>query len=117
MMNRLRLLLVLLAVGACTTERITEPDWHPITGQIVARDKPISIGGPPTIHVKDAPTEECGIIFLARSSTQIFRRSSSGELFKASVSDLVVGAKVKVWAKVIMESCPGQSTAIAIEIY
>jgi hypothetical protein len=82
-MNGLRLLFVLLAVTACRTERITEPDWQPIGGQIIARDKSISIGGPPTIHVKDAQRQSAESFFSSGA-----RQTSSGALPPESFSRL-----------------------------
>lgn len=94
-----------------------EPNGPPaLVGEIVARDVRISFGDPPTIHVKDPPDEECGIIFLVTSSTRIRRRVADGSIRAASVSDLTVGTRVGVWADVVLDSCPGQSSAIGVEI-
>ena len=111
-------LALIAAATACTSSAVPEPQGIPaVTGKIVARDVTISIGGPPTMHVKAAPNEECGVIFTVRSSTRILRRTATGAYVNASTSDLVVGANAKVWTDVILESCPGQSGAKIIEIF
>jgi hypothetical protein len=103
-----------LTAPACQSSPGPDGTWV-IAGPIVARDLQISIGGPPTIHVKEKPAEQCGIIFLVRSSTEIRRRTNSG-VIPASYGDLVSGTKVRVWAGTILESCPAQSTADIVEI-
>jgi hypothetical protein len=102
------------SVVACLSP--TKPSGPPgVTGAIVARDLSISIGGPPTIHVKELPTTECGVVFLVRQSTRIVRRVD-GTLQSAAPSELTVGRRVAVWADVVLRSCPGQSTAAVVEI-
>ncbi|HET9426417.1 MAG TPA: DUF3221 domain-containing protein [Gemmatimonadaceae bacterium] len=104
-----------LLVAACTSP--SEPTGAPaVTGSIVARDVRISIGDPPTIHVKGTASEECGVVFLVTSSTQVLRRGADGKLTRASVSDLTVGRRVGVWATTILDSCPGQAAATDVEI-
>ena len=85
------------------------------TGTIVARDVPISIGTPPTLHVRTAESDECGTVFLLTEDTRIFR-TVDGDRTEASVSELTVGRRVSVWAEFLLKSCPGQSSATAIEI-
>ena len=114
MKMRVATLLCLLALGACNS--ISEPDGPGMTGSIVARDQSISIGDPPTIHVKTNPSEQCGVIFLVRDRTTIFRRTTEGKLVSASVSELTVGRQVVVWSQYVLDSCPGQSNADAVEI-
>ena len=87
-----------------------------ITGPIVERDRSTSIGGPPTVHVKETVDEECGIIFVIRSPVRIQRRAPNGSVMNASLSDLTVGRRVAVWADAIAESCPAQAAALAVEI-
>jgi hypothetical protein len=87
-----------------------------LNGPIVARDLGISIGGPPTIHVKESASAECGVVFLVRESTRIRRRAASGRVSNASLSELTVGRRVAVWANVILDSCPGQSSATVVEL-
>ena len=106
--------LCLITSGACNSAY--EPKGPGIAGSIVARDGSTSIGGAPTIHVKTTPTEECGVVFLVRPRTSIFRRAADGRLSAASVADLTVGRQVTVWAEYVLDSCPGQSTAERVEI-
>ena len=93
-----------------------DEDRWAIVGSIVDRDVRIPLGDPPSIHVKEDPDDECGIIFLIRSSTEIRRRSPDGALLPASYDDLTVGENVKVRAPVILESCPAQAQAEVVEI-
>ena len=119
MMRFTPLTLALVAgITACSSPAVPAPNGIPaVAGKIVARDASISIGGPPTMHVKADPAEACGVIFTVRSSTRILRRTATGQYVNASTSDLVVGANAKVWADAIMESCPGQASAKIIEIF
>ena len=116
-MHTFRLLTCCLLAGAAAscTSPVAQGD-PPVTGVIVARDVPISIGGPPTVHVKDPVDEECGIIFRVRPSTRVFGRTVDGRAFAASTADLTVGRRVGVWTDVVLESCPGQAEADAIVI-
>ena len=108
------LMLVTLA-AACTSP--AGPSGPPaLAGTIVARDRNTSIGGPPTVHVKQPVDEECGIIFLIRPSTLLQHRAADGTLRTASPADLTVGRRVAVWAEVILESCPAQAAATALQI-
>jgi hypothetical protein len=107
--------LVTTLVAGCGST--LEPDGPAaITGPIVARDVTISTGSAPTIHVKESPTESCGIIFLLRSSTRVLHRTANGRTTKASVSDLSVGQRVSVWTDLVLDSCPGQASADVVEI-
>ena len=115
LMHRIACVTIIALVAGCRS--VAEPHGTPaMTGPIVARDVSISIGGPPTVHVKTTPSEECGVIFLVTSSTEIFRRSGSGDLVSVKASELTVGRRVSVWAELVLESCPGQSEAKAIEV-
>ncbi len=108
---------ILIAASACDSRSVPEPEGLPtISGTIVARDIATSIGGAPTMHVKETPTASCGIIFTIRDSTRIFRRASADKLVEVPASDLVVGTSVRVWSGVVLESCPAQSSAGLIEI-
>ena len=108
-------LLLAALVAACQSS--SEPSSPPgITGAIVARDLRISIGESPTIHVKETPDAECGVVFLLSRSTRVHRRAPDGTVVAASVSDLTVGRRVSVWADVVLHSCPGQASAVAVEI-
>lgn len=117
-MRTLRLLTCCLLAGAavsCTSPAAPAPTGDPsATGVIVARDVSISIGGPPTMHVKDPIDEECGVIYLLRSSTPVFRRTSGGRTTAASAADLTVGRRVGVWTDLVLDSCPGQAEAKAV---
>jgi hypothetical protein len=108
-------LISLAALAACSSP--WDPEGPPgMEGQIVGRDQAISTGGAPTIHVKEDPNEQCGVIFLVRNSTQIRRRLEDGSTMPASIAELTIGARVAVWSEFVMESCPGQSFAEAVEI-
>jgi len=108
-------LVLMAALAAC--QPATEPSDSPsFTGSIVARDVRISIGGPPTIHVKETESAECGVIFLVTDSTPIVRREANGRRVSVSVSELTVGRRVAVWTDVVMESCPGQAAAHFVEL-
>lgn len=116
-MRTFRLLTCCLLAGtsvSCTSP--AAPGEPSVTGVIVARDLSISIGGPPTIHVKHPDDEECGVIYLVRSSTMVFRRSGDGRTTAASTADLTVGRRVGVWTDVVLQSCPGQAEAKAVVI-
>jgi molybdopterin biosynthesis enzyme len=101
-----------VSTAACTSSSAPDTSWY--EGAIVARDVAISIGDPPSVHVR-AAGEECGIIFLLRSSTRI-RPQGAGVLASGSYADLTVGTRVRVSARLVLDSCPGQSTAGVIEI-
>jgi hypothetical protein len=59
---------------------------------------------------------DCGIVFLVRESTRIVRRAPDGRVSNASLSELTVGRRVSVWGNIILESCPGQSSATVVEL-
>ena len=107
--------LVLVSVlEACNS--VSEPDGAPtITGFIAAKDVPVPIAGPPTIHVKESAADPCGIIYLVRSSTRILRKSG-GRLTEASEAALGVSTPVSVWSGIVLTSCPGQAGAEVVEI-
>jgi hypothetical protein len=108
---------LLLAALAAACQSSSAPSGPPaITGAVVARDLRISIGEPPTIHVKETPDAECGVIFLLSRSTRVYRRAPDGTVAAVSLSDLTVGRRVSVWADVVLRSCPGQASAAAVEI-
>lgn len=111
-----RATLMALAGAALSCTSPAAPGEPPVTGVIVARDLSTSIGAAPSMHVKDAVDDECGVIYLARPSTQVFRRTTDGRTVDASPSELTVGRHVGVWADVVLESCPGQSVAKAVVI-
>ena len=106
--------LSMLATGCASTSEPRGP--AAITGPIVARNLTISIGSPPTIHVKQAANDPCGIIFVLRSSTRVLRRTGDGRTASASESDLTVGQRVSVWTDVVLDSCPAQASADVVEI-
>jgi hypothetical protein len=108
-------LTALLCIMVCGCSTPSEPDAWWYTGVIVERDVSIPIGEPPTIHVKEAVTDQCGIVFLVRPSTWI-RFQGSGLLNRRSYSDLQVGTKVRVRTGLVLESCPGQASAEMVEI-
>jgi hypothetical protein len=116
---RLPILALALAVAAsgCDSPTPLAPQGESgMSGRIVARDSRISTGGHPTMHVKETPAEECGVIFSISDDTRILRRVSSHVLIEVPVSELVVGANVRVWTGAVLRSCPGQAHADIIEI-
>ena len=108
-------LAALILLAACSPAAPDDP--VAIEGSIVARDAitPTS-GNRSTIHVKTTPSEQCGIIFAVDSKTDLLKRTSNGQVKDAALSEFTVGARVRVWAEIIMDSCPGQSFATAIEL-
>lgn len=114
-MRRVASTLMLLVVASCRPA--FDPGSPPaIRGEIVARDVPTSIGDRPTVHIKESPDAECGIIFLITGDTRIMRRSASGGMVPASVAELAIGRRVIAWADFILDSCPGQATATALQL-
>lgn len=86
-------------------------------GIIVERDRPTSFSDDqPTIWVKDALEDECGVIYMISDETDLLLRSSIGRFSRARLGDLEVGVRVRVWTDLILTSCPGQATAEAVEI-
>lgn len=94
----------------------SEPDSPPmIEGPIVAMGVVMASVSSPTIHVKEHADEECGIVF-GLSDAEIMRRTPGGSVEDADVEDLTVGLRVRVWARIVAESCPGQSSADTVVI-
>ena len=109
------ILVAAATLAACGSS--SDPDIQSSrVGIIVARDVPISIGNPPTIHVKDDPNEQCGVIYLITPETSIVRRATSGKIRLAKVSELTVGSHVDVRSGIVAQSCPGQSWAEVVQI-
>lgn len=106
-------LMVVLVLVACSSPSEPTRAWY--VGEIVARDIAIPIGAPPTIHVKEDPAEECGIIFLVRPSTRIHLNGIPSSM-SASDAYLAVGFEVRVSSGVVFESCPAQAFAEVIDI-
>src|SRR5918999_1536529 len=103
----MRLIACLFLVGtvaSCTSPSAPRTPAA-LTGSIVARDRAISIGDPPTIHVKESPSAECGVVFVIRQSTRILRRAADGRIRNASVSDLTVGRRVAKRDPAILPRC------------
>lgn len=106
-------LVTVLAVLGCSSTP-TEPETGWIPGVVVARDVAVPSGDPPSIHVRN-DSEECGVVFLIRSST-VIRNGGYWSLGGANYSHLTVGTRVRVAADIVLDSCPGQSVADIIEI-
>lgn len=111
-MRRRLLILACLTAGACGTT--TAPALGLVAGSIVAVDVGISLGAPPTIHVKATETEACGVVFLVRQGTRIRQRLADGRSVAATAGELTVGRRVEVRTDVILDSCPGQAGARSI---
>ena len=112
---RLKCMAILLGCPLVSCLSTTAPESAPtITGSVVARDVVVSIGGPPSIHVRETP-EKCGIVFVLRPQTAIYRWTASG-IVDATAADLVIGAQVQVWTDLVLESCPGQADAFVVRI-
>lgn len=107
--------LIIALAAACSPTAPKEPAT--IEGSIVARNMitPTS-GGRSTLHVKTHASEQCGIIFSVDSKTDLLKRAADGKVQEAARSEFVVGARVRAWADVVMESCPGQALATAMEL-
>jgi hypothetical protein len=103
-------------IAAC--DGITAPSEPAFQeGIIVERDRRTpSSGDRFTIWVKDRLDDECGVIYALTDDTDLFLRSANGHSSRGHVADLEVGAVVRVWTKVVMDSCPGQATATAVEV-
>jgi hypothetical protein len=114
----LTLALVCTTLVACGSPTDTElPSRAPtIEGSIVAVGTRTTDASLTTIHVKTNASDNCGIVFNVQKSTVIVRRSSSDDYDAVRADALVVGKHVRVWTKVVAESCPGQAGADAIEI-
>lgn len=112
--------LALLAICACAGPTAPEglPERSPtVVGPIVARDTPLSsMGDKPNVHIRPV-MEECGTVFAIDAQTTIVVREANGRLRQGGVDDLMIGRMARAWARgVILESCPGQTTAEAIEL-
>lgn len=114
MRRRIMCACIALTALGCSSPNEPEPGWF--AGSVVARDVTISIGDPPSIHVREGEGDECGIVFLVRPSTMIIRDGRSPLFGGGNYSDLSVGTTVRVAAAIVLDSCPGQSVAKVIEI-
>jgi hypothetical protein len=109
------LMFIAVLVGGCSSA--WEPEGPPsIQGRIIARDVAISIGNPPTIHVRTGADDQCGVVFLVNDFTAIAKVTPGRGREPGRLSDLTVGSVVSVWSDVMLDSCPGQSSADAIEV-
>ena len=107
---------LLLIASACSSPIV--PDDDPgLVGEIVRVGNGLWAGardGPFQVHIKSPPDEECGIIFDIDSGTSI-SDSRNGRVQRAGVDVLVEGAQVAVWFGIVLDSCPAQSRALAIQ--
>lgn len=112
--SRVALKLVLL-LAACGSP--TEPDSPPtIEGPIVARNVEMPTVSAPSIHVKESATAECGIVF-GLAGAEIIRQVTNGSNEEGSLDDLTIGHDVLVWTDgVVLDSCPGQSSAKVVVV-
>lgn len=96
---------------------LTLPDRDPILeGEIVEIGAAAPFGSARTVWVKTDESDPCGIVFGVTEETVIAARDPDGSLVDRSFDDLVAGQRVRVWARFVAESCPGQSSPDAIEI-
>jgi hypothetical protein len=112
--NRIHLAVLPALVLGCASPSEPRDDSY-VAGTIVARDVSISIGGAPSIHVKDA-TEECGVIYRITPATRVRQRGRNGGTFPVSHTILTVGKRVRVLTDLVLLSCPGQAEAEVVEI-
>lgn len=95
------------------------PDGDPtIEGVVVAKDVHAPTApDSPTVHVKKANRDECGIIFVVGDDTDILQRIGPFDLERSDLDAIRSGDRVRVWSTgPILESCPAQAWAEAIEI-
>ena len=101
---------------SCGAPLLLEEDAN-LVGTIVTTGRGLWSGdeeGPFQIHVKANLGDECGIIFTVDSRSEIVD-VRGGEPRSASSEILTMGARVAVWHGAVLESCPGQSFAEAVE--
>lgn len=112
--SRVALKLVFL-FAACGSP--SEPDSPPtIEGPIVAKNVEMAAVSAPSIHVKESTAAECGIVF-AVSGAEVIRQFSNGSHGEGNLDDLAIGRDVRVWSNgVVLESCPGQSSAKVVVV-
>ncbi len=110
-----RALAVAAVAAACGS--ITFPEQPPaIQGDIVGVGPEVPFGSQRTIWVKEAPDAPCGIVFTVTDATEIGEQQPDFSIEARTFADLVVGRTVRVWARVVMDSCPGQARADAVEL-
>lgn len=113
------LLAIFLATSGCASSTLpTMPEGQPtLVGPIVAQDLQFgAMQGTRNIHVRPE-AEECGIVFAIDERTTIGVRTPGGSVRRGTLDDLTIGRTVRAWARgVILESCPGQTTAAAVEV-
>lgn len=110
------LLLVLGPVGCVSPfaaeATATLPDRAPtIEGPIVAQNVEWGSVDPPSIHVKEHVSGECGIYFNL-SGAEVLQKTADGSLREATIAELKVERQVRVWGRgPVLDSCPGQASA------
>jgi hypothetical protein len=112
-MRSLTLALILLASSGCESILGSSPT---ISGVIVSEDVDVNGYGPFAVHVKESLTAECGIIFKVWPGTDVWRSGGPARPTPASIADLTIGRRVRVWSDIVLTSCPGQSLAEGIEV-
>lgn len=110
------LALLLIAIPGCPSLNMPE-DQPTLVGPIVARDLQFgALHGTRNVHVRPAG-DECGIVFAINGRTTIGIRTDEARLREGTLDDLTTGRTVQAWARgPILESCPGQATAAAVEV-
>jgi hypothetical protein len=104
-----------LTVAACGSPATPEGDPQ-LVGEIVRVGQGLwtaDTDGPLQIHVKSDLNDECGIIFSIDDDTRIVD-SRTGITKQSGLEILSQGAKVEVWFGWVLDSCPGQSHAEAV---
>ena len=109
------LVAVPLALIGCGSP--TAPDGDPrMVGDVMQIGYDLlgsSAEGPLQIHVKSDPADECGIVFSIDDRTWI-GHSTDGFRVRAGEDILAEGVRVEVWFGLVLDSCPGQSHADAL---
>jgi len=113
-MKRLASLIVLVILGGCTRSIVAPESPAYVEGPVVGLFQDSSIA-----WVKEDPSEECGIRWWLEEA-EIFERVSDGSLVRRGKDDIEVGSMVRVWfaeGAVVLDSCPGRSTAGYVELF
>lgn len=99
-----------LVVGACTN-LFDLPDTPGAEGVVRVKSDTLLRGEDPqlvTAILVREDGEECGWIYAVETTTRIGFARSDGLAEEASIDDVEVGARVRVWSDTVCQlSCPG----------